>query len=80
MIKPDQTASYTVNTLEDVDVKVSSSNRAVLDAAYEDGKLVLKEFPESLLRRFKREGVDNPLLCSLLNQQLGKDADREVET
>ena len=44
------------------------------------GKLVLKEFPESLLRRFKREGVDNPLLCSLLDQQLGKDADREVET
>ena len=42
VIKPDQTASYTVNTLEDVDVKVSSSNRAVLDAAYEDGKLVLK--------------------------------------
>lgn len=48
--------------------------------AVTDGKLVLKEFPESLLRRFKREGVDNPLLCSLLNQQLGKDADREVET
>lgn len=47
--------------------------------AVTDGKLVLKEFPESLLRRFKREGVDNPLLCSLLNQQLGKDADREVE-
>lgn len=46
----------------------------------DDGKLVLKEFPESLLRRFKREGVDNPLLCSLLDQQLGKDADREVET
>ena len=44
--------------------------------AVTDGKLVLKEFPESLLRRFKREGVDNPLLCSLLNQQLGKDADR----
>ena len=32
--------------------------------AVTDGKLVLKEFPESLLRRFKREGVDNPLLCS----------------
>lgn len=48
--------------------------------AVTDGKLVLKEFPESLLRRFKREGVDNPLLCSLLDQQLGKDADREVET
>ena len=48
--------------------------------AVTDGKLVLKEFTESLLRRFKREGVDNPLLCSLLDQQLGKDADREVET
>ena len=48
--------------------------------AVTDGKLVLKEYPESLLRRFKREGVDNPLLCSLLDQQLGNDADREVET
>ena len=48
--------------------------------AVTDGNLVLKEFPESLLRRFKREGVDNPLLCSLLNQQHGKEADREVET
>ena len=53
---------------------------AIVAKTSADGKLVLKEFPESLLRRFKREGVDNPLLCSLLDQQLGKDADREVET
>lgn len=40
--------------------------------AVTDGKLVLKEFPGQLLRRFERAGVENPFVCSLLEQQLEK--------
>ena len=43
VMKSGETASYAVNTLtEGADITVSSSNRAVLEASYADGKLTLK--------------------------------------
>ena len=56
----------------------NGKNRIIM--AVTDGNLVLKEFPGQLIRRFERAGVENPLMCGLLEQQLGKEKDREVDT
>jgi hypothetical protein len=40
-----------------------------------DGRYILKELPEQLMRRFARAGISNPFYCTILEQEL----DRETE-
>lgn len=42
--------------------------------AVSDGKLVLKEFPRQVMTRFRREGIENPGICKVLEQQLQEES------
>ena len=42
--------------------------------AVSDGKLVLKEFPNQVMTRFRREGIENPGMCKVLEQQLQEES------
>lgn len=42
--------------------------------AVSDGKLVLKEFSHQVMTRFRREGIENPGICKVLEQQLQEES------
>lgn len=46
----------------------AGKNKIVM--AVVDGKLVLSEFPAQILNRFERGGIDDPLICSCLEEEL----------
>lgn len=49
-------------------VREQGINRCIM--AVQDGRLVLKEFPDSFMRRLKRSLIEDPLNNVLLNQEL----------